>query len=384
MRKILYISGTRADFGLMRNTLRQINEDMCMELEVIATGMHLMDKFGNSIDEIEDEDFKLHIINQTFKEDSPEAMSIFVGKLIVELTQLISKIKPDIILLLGDRGEMLAGAIVGSYLQIPVAQIHGGDISSTVDDDVRHAITKLSNIHLAATDKSASRILQMGESPKTVFTVGAPGLDSILDNKKNQDINELKEKYNIKKDFAIILQHPVSLEIDQAKDQIKKTLDAVLATDLQVILIYPNADAGGRAMIEVIDEVNNQINNDNIFKTYKNIPHNDFIGLLSIASVLIGNSSSGMIESSSFKLPVINIGSRQAGREKSTNVIDLDYDTNEILKAIKKTQSEEFRNSLNNCVNPYGEGKAYEKISNILKTIELNDDLLNKNFNVIK
>lgn len=380
MRKILYISGTRADFGLMKNTLREINSDPNMELYIIATGMHLMDEFGNSIDEIKDEQFNLHIINQTFKEDSREAMAIFVGNLIVELTDIISKIQPDIILLLGDRGEMLAGAIVGSYLQIPIAHVHGGDISSTVDDAVRHAITKLSNIHFSASEKSAKRILQMGEQNKYVFNVGAPGLDSIINDSKNIDIDKIKEKYNIHKDFAIVLQHPVSLEIDKSKDQIKETLEAVTKSDLQIILIYPNADAGGRSMIEVIDEYSEKINDKTKFNTYENIPHDDFIGLLNIATLLIGNSSSGIIESSSFKLPVINIGTRQNGREKSTNVIDVDYNSGEILKAINKSQTPEFKKSLKKCKNPYGDGEAYKIISNILKNIGINNKLLNKEF----
>lgn len=376
MRKVLYISGTRADFGLMRNTLRKLNEDSCISLDVIATGMHLMEEFGNSINEIEEEDFKLHIVDETFKNDSREGMSNFVGNLIVKLTPIISEIDPDIILLLGDRGEMLAGAVVGSYLQIPIAHIHGGDISSTVDDVVRHAITKLSNIHLAASEKSASRILQMGEDKKNVFVVGAPGLDSIINDSKDVDFEKLKERYGIEGDFAIILQHPVSLEVDEAASQIRETIEAMVQIDLEIILIYPNADAGGRAMIEVIDE----FSKENDIRTYRNIPHNDFIGLLSMANVLVGNSSSGIIESSSFSLPVVNIGSRQSGREKSTNVIDVGYNRKEILEAVEKSQSKEFKKSLKDCKNPYGEGKAYENICNILRTVELDEKLLNKDF----
>lgn len=379
MRKVLYISGTRADFGLMRNTLRKLNEDSCISLDVIATGMHLMDEFGNSVKEIEDEDFNLHIIDETFKDDSREGMSDFVGNLIVKLTPAISEIDPDIILLLGDRGEMLAGAVVGSYLQIPIAHVHGGDVSSTVDDVVRHAITKLSNIHLAATEKSASRILQMGEDGKNVFVVGAPGLDPIINDSRDVDFEKLRKSYGIEGDFAIILQHPVSLEVEEAASQMRETLEAMVQTDLELILIYPNADAGGRAMIEVIDE----FSGENDIRTYRNIPHNDFIGLLAMAKVLVGNSSSGIIESSSFRLPVVNIGSRQSGREKSTNVIDAGYDGGEILDAVEKCLSEEFEKSLEDCVNPYGEGKAYENICNILRTVELDEKLLNKDFKEI-
>lgn len=372
LRKVLYVTGTRADYGLMHETLKSLNEDANIQLDVVATGMHLMDEFGYSVDEIKKDNFSLHIINQTFKKDDESSMSEFIGRLIVDLTGLMSELKPDIVLLLGDRGEMLAGAIVASYLQIPIAHIHGGDVSSTVDDSTRHAITKLANIHFPATEKSASRIRQMGENPDNIFVVGAPGLDSIIKCKDNIDEAFLKDKYNITKDFVIVLQHPVSLEVEKASNQIQETLDAILSTDYQVILIYPNADAGGRAMIEKINEYD--------VDAYKNIPHDEFIGLLSLASVLIGNSSSGIIESSSFKLPVINIGTRQFGREKAENVIDVDYNCDEILSALKFIESEDYQKQLKSCVNPYGDGKACEMICKILKEIELNDELLNKQF----
>ena len=372
LKKVLYITGTRADYGLMHNALELLNNDDDIQLEVAVTGMHLMEEFGYSVNEIKKDNFNLHIINQTFLKDNKQSMSEFIGRLIVDLTQSMVKIKPDIVLLLGDRGEMLAGAIAASYLQIPVAHIHGGDVSSTVDDSARHAITKLSNIHFAATRKSALRIKQMGENPENIFVVGAPGLDSIIKVKDNIDENYLKEKYNIVKDFVLVLQHPVSLEVESSSNQIKQTLDAVTLTDYQVLLIYPNADAGGRAMIDKIKEYD--------VDAYKNIPHDDFIGLLGLASALIGNSSSGIIESSSFKLPVINIGTRQAGREKAENVVDVGYDSNEILTALNYIKSNDYLDKLNNCKNPYGDGKSGENILKILKDLDINVDLLNKKF----
>lgn len=372
VKKVLYITGTRADYGLMHETLELLNSDDDIQLNVVVTGMHLMDEFGYSIDEIKKDNFNLHVVNQTFVKDDEKSMSAFIGNLIVDLTKLMDEIKPDIVLLLGDRGEMLAGAIVASYLQIPVAHIHGGDVSSTVDDSARHAITKLSNIHFPATELSASRIKQMGENPDNIFVVGAPGLDSIIKSKDNVDENYLKEKYNISKDFVLVLQHPVSLEVENSACQIQETLNAVKSTDYQVILVYPNADAGGRAMIDKINEYD--------VDAYKNIPHDDFIGLLSLASALIGNSSSGIIESSSFKLPVINIGTRQSGREKAQNVIDVDYDSKEILNALKHIESSEYQNKLKNCKNLYGDGKASERICKIIKGIEINNALLNKKF----
>ena len=372
VRKILYITGTRADYGLMHETLELLDNDKNIQLDIVATGMHLMEEFGCSVNEIKKDNFNLHIVNQTFIKDDEQSMSMFIGNLINNLTKLMSKLKPDIVLLLGDRGEMLAGAIVASYLQIPIAHIHGGDVSSTVDDSTRHAITKLANIHFPATEKSASRINQMGENPENIFVVGAPGLDSIIKCKDKIDDAYLKEKYNLKKDFILVLQHPVSLEVDDSAFQISQTLDAVTSTDYQIILVYPNADAGGRAMINKIDEYD--------VDAYKNIPHDDFIGLLGLASILIGNSSSGIIESSSFKLPVINIGTRQQGREKASNVVDVDYDCNEILDAISFVESNEFKDILNHCENPYGDGKASERICKILNDIKLDKELLNKQF----
>ena len=375
VRNILYITGTRADYGLMHETLELLGNDKNIHLDIVVTGMHLMDEFGYSIDEIKKDNFNLHIINQTFLKDDEQSMSLFIGNLIKDLTKLIYNLKPDIVLLLGDRGEMLAGAIVASYLQIPIAHVHGGDVSSTVDDSARHAITKLANIHFPATEKSALRIKQMGENPENIFVVGAPGLDSIISLRDNVDENYLKNKYNIEKDFVLVLQHPVSLEIENSSFQISQTLDAVTSTDYQVIVVYPNADAGGRAMINKINEYD--------VDAYKNIPHDDFIGLLSLASILIGNSSSGIIESSSFKLPVINIGTRQKGREKAKNVVDVGYNYDEILEAIKYIESDEFHVKLNKCINPYGNGKASLRICKLLNEIEINDGLLNKEFFII-
>lgn len=372
VRNILYVTGTRADYGLMHETLKLLDEDESIQLDVVATGMHLMHEFGYSIDEIKRDNFNLHVADQTFKKDDERSMSEFIGNLITDLTKLFSQINPDIVLLLGDRGEMLAGAIVASYLQIPIAHIHGGDVSSTVDDAARHAITKFANIHFPATELSASRIKQMGENPDNIFVVGAPGLDSIIKSKNNIDEGYLKDKYNIEKDFVLVLQHPVSLEVDDSAFQISQTLDAIAQTDYQTILVYPNADAGGRAMIGKINEYD--------VDAYKNIPHDDFIGLLGMASILIGNSSSGIIESSSFKLPVINVGTRQSGREKASNVVDVDYNKDEILKAIDYINSDEYQNQLDNCINPYGDGNASERICGILKNIKLTKDLLNKQF----
>ena len=375
-RKILYITGTRADYGLMKSVLREIENHPKLELELIATGMHLMPEFGMTINEIKKDGFKIHEIAATYEQDNKQSMANFVGKFIQLLTDKVKKIKPDIIMVLGDRGEMLAGAIVGTYLTIPVAHIHGGDISSTVDEIVRHAITKLAHIHFPATEKSAERIIKMGEDPSNVFVVGAPGLDIIL-NENLIEPTKLSEKYNLdlSEPILLVIQHPVTTEVDDAPTQIRETLEAISELRYQTILIYPNADAGGRNMIEVIKEYEKYP----FIKIFKNIPYKEYLSLMNIVSVMVGNSSSGIIEAPSFGLPVVNIGTRQEGRQRAENVIDVDYDKEEIKAAIKKAlYDEEFKEKVKNCKNPYGDGKAGVRIADILSKIKIDTNLLQK------
>jgi len=376
MRRIAYISGTRADYGLMQSTLKKINNNPQLELEILVTGMHLMEEFGTTISEIKKDGFKLHVIEEVYEKDDRASMARFTGALIVKLTDKLKEINPDVILLLGDRGEMLAGAIVGTYLGIPIIHIHGGETSSTVDDPVRHAITKFSHIHLPATKKSAERIIKMGENNEYVFVVGAPGLDSILDEKLIEP-KKIVQIYDLdlSRPFALVIQHPVSTEIDQAGNQMQQTLEAVLELNIQTLLIYPNADAGGRKMIEIIKKYENSP----YIKTYKNIPRKEYLSLLNVASVLIGNSSSGIIEAASFKLPVVNIGTRQRDRETAENVVDSDYGKDNIkAKILKCLNDEDFKSKVKTCKNPYGEGNTGERIVGILCNINLDAKLRQK------
>ncbi len=376
MRKILYISGTRADYGLMRETLFVIRNHPGLRVEIASTGMHLMSEFGMSVKEIEKDGFIIHKIKAIYEEDNKESMANFIGRFIQLLTKKLRTIKPDVILLLGDRGEMLAGAIVGTYLTIPIAHIHGGDVSSTVDEQARHAITKLSHIHFTATTKAKERILKMGEEPWRVFTTGAPGLDSIL--KENLFSKKtIEKKYNLEssKPTLLVIQHPVTEEVKEAGKQLGETMEAVREMGYQTIVIYPNADAGGRKMIKVIEEYRKYP----FIQIYKNLSHKVYLSLMKIASVMIGNSSSGIIETPSFHLPVVNIGTRQKGRERAGNVIDVDYRKDQIKKAIKKAIYDKmFRESLKKCKNPYGDGKAGIRIANILSKIKIDDKLLQK------
>jgi len=375
-RKILYITGSRSDYGLMQSVLKKINASPKLELTIIVTGMHIMKEFGMTINEIKKDNFNIHVIESTYEKDNKESMALFIGDLIKKLIVTINKIKPDIMLLLGDRGEMLAGAIVGAYLSIPVAHIHGGEITGNIDESARHAITKLCNISLAATEKSAERIIKMGEDPKYVFVVGAPGLDQILNNQiVDSELISIKYDLDSSKPIILVIQHSVTSEINEAPKQIRETLDAISELNYQSIVIYPNSDAGGRKIIDVIKEYKN----NKKIKIYENITRDDYLGLLKISSAIVGNSSSAIIEAPSFKIPAINIGTRQDGRERAENVIDVDYNKKEIMSAIEKALfDKDFKDKLRNIKSPYGDGKAGDRIIQILSEIKIDNKLLQK------
>lgn len=334
----------------MRNTLEKINNNPKLSLTVIVCGKRHIDVAKDIINNT----FKFVVTRSDFIMDPIVFMSSFNK----EISTILKRIKPDILLLLGDRIEPFIAASVATYLSIPIAHIHGGDISSTVDEHTRHAITKLSHIHFAATEDAKKRIIKMGEDPKHVFNVGAPGLDMIYD----------KFSYKILTDDDIItvLQHPCSNEISKSGKQMKETLEAVLelSKKYMVFIIYPNNDPGSGEMIKVINRYRDM---KNIYIT-ENIKHYNFLHLLKSSKVLIGNSSCGIIEAASLGLPVVNIGTRQNGRVCSENVIHVkNYDRKEILKGINKALNIK-KKKFNNV---YGNGKAGEKISNILSNIKV-------------
>lgn len=377
MRKIAVVTGTRAEYGILKPVLEAIKTNPRLDLALVVTGMHLSKEFGYTIKEIKKDGFKIDAeVKILHAEDTGAAMAKSVGECIEKMTEALKRVKPDFLVLLGDRSEMLAGAVAASYTGIPIAHIHGGDASGSIDDSVRHAITKLAHIHFPATEGSANRIIRMGEDPSRIFVVGAPALDTILNERLSKPAR-LSKKYDLDslKPFLLILQHPVVTEADEAADQIKETLNAIVELKHQTILIYPNADAGGRRMIKVIKKYEKYP----FIKSFKSVSYIDYLGLMKIASVMIGNSSSGIIEAPSFRLPVINIGTRQGGRERSTNVIDAGYNKKEIVGAIKKAlHDRKFRAKVKKCKNLYGDGKASQKIVKVLSEIEITPALLQK------
>ena len=376
IRKILYISGTRADYGLMRSVLFAIHRHPGMVLEIGVTGMHLMPEFGLTLNEIKGDGFSCHLINATFAHDSRESMALFVGDCIQGCVELIQKEKPDIILVLGDRAEMLSATIAGTYLGIPVVHVHGGDRTSTVDDIARHAITKLSHVHCPATRDSAERIIRLGEDPRHVHVVGSPGLEEIHTG-SSAGREELASKYGIdwSRHVIIVIFHPESFTGGDPSLQMEHVLEAALSFQEPVRVIYPNADAGGRAIIGVIRKYEGRSD----FQAYSSLPHKDYLGFLKHASVLVGNSSSGIIEAPSFGTPAVNIGNRQQGRIRGKNVIDTGYSVDSIRNAIDTAlHDRQFRDSAKSAGNPYGDGMTSQKIARILTDLEITPELLQK------
>jgi GDP/UDP-N,N'-diacetylbacillosamine 2-epimerase (hydrolysing) len=377
MKRIAVITGTRAEYGIFKPVLQAIKTDPKLKLSLIVVGMHLAAEFGYTVKEIENDHFKIDSkIDVLHLKDTGVAMARSIGECIAKMADSLDRIKPDILLVLGDRSEMLAGAVAATYLGVSIAHIHGGDISGNVDEPVRHAITKLAHIHFPATKESAARIIKMGEEPWRVHVVGAPGLDSAL-SKELPEPKQMAEKYGLdtSKPIILVVQHSLVTEAEDAANQIRETLNAIVELGYQTIVIYPNADAGGRRMIEAIKEYEGHP----FIKIFNSIPHEEYLSLMKLASLMVGNSSSGIIEAPSFGLPVVNVGTRQVGRQRSENIIDVGYNREQIKKAINKALfDEKFKQKARNSQSIYGNGKAGKRIADILSETRINKRLLLK------
>lgn len=375
-KKVVYITGTRADFGLMVPVLHAIKNNPNLELKIFATGMHLMPEFGETVQIVEELFPNTERLGATFDSDERIGAARFCGKFTQKIVEALMSYRPDIILVLGDRPEMLCAALAGLYLGIPVAHVHGGDKSSTVDDSARHAITKFSSLHFTATKEAAQRVKKMGEEGWRIHTVGAPALDVIL-NTKLPGRNELFKQLHLdpKQKVILVTQHPVSEDAEHSAEQMLETLSAVKKFNLPAVVILPDADAGGRKMMEVI----NKEENNPLFRIFSNLEYSQFLALEREAAVWVGNSSAMMIESPSFHTPVVNVGKRQLGRLRGKNVIDADYDREEITRAIKKSLDDKRYIAKVACVkNPWGDGKTGPRIAIILEKLVMNSKLLNK------
>src|SRR3989304_3498427 len=375
-KKIAYRSGTRADFGLMTPVLAAIKKSKKLDLKLYVTGIHLMPEFGNTIKEIKKQFPEIIEVKAVFESDEKQAMAEFASILISKLVSLFEKDRPDFVLTLGDRPEMISVALVCLYLGIPTGQIHGGDKSATVDEIARHAITKLSHLHFPATREAAERIKKMGEESWRIKVVGAPALDVIM----NEQLPTREQLFknlglDLKKKVILVTQHPVSEEYEKSGSQMAEIISAIKTFELPVVIIYPHADAGGR---RIISEINKENKNPN-FHIFPSLPHKDFLALEREAAVWVGNSSAAMIESASFGVPIVKFGGRQSDRQRGLNFLNVGYDRNKIKRAMKKSLFDTaYLKTLKKIKNPWGDGKTGQRVMKTLENIKIDSKLLNK------
>ena len=376
--RIAVVTVARSDYGILYPILKALRVDDAMDLQLIVAAAHLDPKFGNTVEEIERDGFAIASrVPIKMAGDSRLDVALAIGAGIEGFAAELQQIKPDLLLLLGDRYETFAAAIAALPLRIPIAHLHGGELTyGAIDDAMRHAITKLSHIHFAASDRYAQRIRQMGEEPWRIHNTGSPAIDSIM-------MVETIEKAKLDAEFGLdlsrtllITYHPVTLD-GHSSEQVSNLLAAVEASDCSLLFTYPNADSDNDRVIELVKEFVRTHDNARLLQ---NLGHRRYHNVQKYAAAMVGNSSSGIIEAASFRLPVVNVGSRQAGRIRASNVIDVGGSREEIARGIQKALSPEFREKLRNLRNPYGDGGAAAKILAVLKNVKLGPDLLMKKF----
>lgn len=374
--KLLFLTGSRGEWGYIRPILK-LCKSRKIRYKICATNMHLLPSYGMTIEEIKSDGFEVSDeLYMALDGYNHFTMAKSMGLLLISFLDVIRRIKPDWLVLAGDRGETLMGAIAGAYTYTPIAHIQAGELSGNIDGLARHAIGKFAHIHFASNKDAEDRLLRLGEEPFRVHRVGAPQLDEIYFG-ASLDFNNLKKLLGINvlpNEYILVVQHPVTEEYDFVNGHIDSTINAVTKMKIPSIWILPNNDAGSLSIKSAI--LTGRTKNVWIFN---NLPRNQFITLLKHAACIAGNSSAGLLEAPSFGIPAVNIGRRQEDRMRGNNVIDVQiFDTQKIVEAIKLAISKEFKQKLINCENPYGDGRSSERILDILSNTEINDKLLVK------
>ena len=383
-RKICVVTGTRAEYGLLRWLMDGINKSTKLDLQIVVTGMHLSPEFGLTYQEIENDGFKIDKkIEMLLSADTPSSISKSTGLGLIGFSDAFCELNPDIVIVLGDRYEVLAASLAAMFGNIPIAHIHGGETTAgAFDEAIRHSITKMAWWHFVAADEYEKRVIQLGENPERVFNVGGLGVDAIKKtNLLSKDELMIKTGIKFGKKNLLITYHPVTLE-NKTSQQDFKSLLGVLSEikDIYLIFTMPNADSDGRIIkIMINDFVFNQSERSISFTSMGSL---NYLSTLQYIDGVIGNSSSGLAEAPTFKIGTINIGDRQKGRLKAESVIDCNPDQESITKAIEKLNSKEFQKKLKTVQNPYGDGNATEKIMNILKTYPIPKELKKAFYNI--
>jgi len=376
-RKIAVVTTSRADYGHLYWPLRDLAKNQNVDLKIVVLASHLAPEFGNTIQEIEKDGFDIEArIECLLSSDSDVGMAKTIGVATLGLADLFGRMRPDLLLLIADRYEMLAPASVALALRIPIAHIEGGEVSEgAIDDAVRNALTKLSHIHFTSTVAARERVICMGEEEWRVHRAGAPSLDHLRKTTllSREDL-ERRLELDLGTPTILVVYHPMTIARDtlQEVDAVFSALNGL--TD-QILFCYPNADAGSRALIDRTKLFLKERGNGRVFTNLDSIT---YLSLLRQVDMLVGNSSSGIMETASFSLPTVNVGMRQQGRERARNVLDASANSASILEAMTKARGAGFRESLRDMTNPYGEGLASEIITRVLTTVPLTQDLLIK------
>jgi len=373
-RRVCIFTGTRAEYGLLKPLMDEIKSDPDLELQIIASCMHLSPEFGLTYKEIEKDGFKIdEKVEMLLSSDTPSGIVKSMGLGMIGYTDALNRLKPDITVVLGDRFEALAFAIASFVNRIPIAHLYGGEATEgLIDEGIRHCITKLSYLHFTSTEEYRKRVIQLGEEPERVFNVGALGIDNIKKMKLlTKDEIESKLGIKFKSKNLLITYHPVTLKKDESEKEFKALLNVLRELkDTLLIFTKPNADTEGRRIIKLIEEFVKENNHKAI--VFTSLGQLYYLSIMQYVDAVVGNSSSGIIEAPSLKVPTINIGDRQKGRIKAESIIDCKGTEEDIKRALDIIYDKNFRESLKNINNPYGDGNSAVRIKEILKTYKIN------------
>lgn len=376
MKKIMFITGSRGEWGYIRPILRLIDGRDDVEYRLVVTNMHLLPSYGNSYKEIERDGFKIHYkVHMSLDGYTHYTQAKSLGIFLTSLPDIIEDEKPDWVVLAGDRGEQLMGAIAAGYTYTPVAHIQAGEVSGNIDNMARHAIGKFVHLHLASNEDAMRRLLRLGEEKFRVYNVGAPQLDELV-GAIYSSIDEVENKLciDLSRGYILAVMHPVTEEYSHAREQAQMVIKALNQFKEPKVMILPNNDAGSYEIKYAIDNYK-----QGEYHIYANLKREDYLSLLKNCDCIVGNSSSGLLEAPTFRTPAVNIGSRQNLRYRGNNVIDVNFELENIVQAIKKAMSNEFKQYLiNNVDYPYGDGHSSEKILDLLLNMKVDEKLLVK------
>lgn len=378
-KKIVFLSGTRADFGKIKSLLKSLDESKLFNLDLFVTGMHLDHKYGYTVDEIRNSGFKSVEIHEFENHSDTSSMDEVLAKTIFGFSKYIRKHKPDLVIVHGDRGEALAGSIAGSFNNVLVGHIEGGEISGTIDELIRHSVTKMSHIHFVSNEKAKHRLIQMGEIEESIHVIGSPDIDIMISDKL-PTLDKVKERYDINfEEYGIAMLHPVTTEFNDTKQTAKNFFNALIKFSKNFVVIYPNNDYGHEI---ILDEISKLHGNKN-FLVFPSLRFEYFLTLLKHADLIAGNSSAGIKEAPFYGTPTLDVGTRQNNRGNSTSILNVHNDINSIYKGLENIFNDKKFKNLKSDIS-YGEGKSDKLFLEILISKEIFQTPHQKQFQELK